>query len=82
MNEEFELVTVKKKMDPRLKEVFLATLEGYEKQYADIYETCIPRVWSGIKEEEMETIYKKALEEGKTWWEVVGYEPMPPEALL
>lgn len=31
-------------------------------------------LWSGIKEEDREKVYKMALEQGKTWQEVVGYK--------
>ena len=61
-------------MDNELKKVFIDMLTGYEKEYAIKYEECIPRLWSGIKEEDREKVYKMALEQGKTWQEVVGYK--------
>lgn len=61
-------------MEEKLKKVFLSTLSGYEKQYAEKYEDCIPRRWSGVKESDREGVYKMALEEGITWQEVVGYK--------
>ena len=61
-------------MENDLKKVFIGTLTGYEKEYAEKYDECIPRRWSGIREEDREKVYKTALEQGKTWQEVVDYK--------
>ena len=66
--------------DAKLKKVLSETLNGSEKQYAGLYEKCIPKIWAGIREEDMESIYMRVLGEEKAREEISGVE-LPGEKL-
>ena len=55
---------------------------GYELEYFKKYKEFIPRIWGGVQEEDREKVYKQALEEGKTWQQVTGYDKMPKGLIL
>ena len=49
-------------------------LKGHEKLYYLEHHDTIPLKWGGVKEEDREKVYEKALKEGKTWQEVTGFQ--------
>ena len=58
-------------------QVILALHKGYEREYYLKHEDGIPRHWGGVKPKNREEVYKKALEQGKTWQEITGFDKMP-----
>ena len=63
-------------MEPIKNDPHLALLSGYELEYYLLnIGHLIPRRWGPVKEKDRESVYKKAVEEGKTWEEVIGYKP-------
>ena len=46
----------------------------YEKQYYKLHKDVIPYMWGGVEPQNKEKVYKQALEQGKTWQEIVGYD--------
>lgn len=65
-----------------ISQAILKLLSGYEKEYYLKYGDGIPLHWGGVKTKEREKVYKQALEEGKTWQEVTGFDKMPKDVIL
>lgn len=70
------------KMSKQPKKWLVDRLKGYEKEYYLKYNNVIPWYWGGVKPEDREKVYKQALEEGKTWERVTGFDKMPKDVIL
>lgn len=65
-----------------ISKAILDLLSGYEREYYIKHEDGIPWKWGGVKPEDREKVYKQALEEGKTWQQVTGFDKMPKDVIL